>query len=200
MILDSLDPIQAIAPLALAAIGAAPQLLLGAYKAYRGNKAMKDLEKEGFPEQTIDPEILESQKRAERMAKAGFTPEETAAFTMRQQRLANQKYRMATQQAGGSLAGAIQAGINFGDTAADVDFAARDAAMRRTNIRYADTLNQYLQGTRNAIQANKQQWYKERARAASGTLGTGLNEVAGSFGSFATNTLAGYKYKMDEEK
>jgi hypothetical protein len=63
----------------------------------------------------------------------GFSPAEKAAFEQSMARRSNQARRIATDR-NPNLSGAINAGINYGNIQGLLDFAARDAQVRRSLI------------------------------------------------------------------
>lgn len=107
----------------------------------RRSKAKKALrEMEGKMPQYRTPEDIQTQ--AETAIKTGYTPEERASFMQSAARQNLAGYRRATQT-NPNLAGAVQAGINYGGSAVLADFAAREAQMRRQRIReFAGALTQ----------------------------------------------------------
>lgn len=129
--------------------------ILGAYQLYSASEAIDELNKQKLPTltdyQKYDPaELQKSYARAELMAERGFTGAEESVFKANLASSSAGQFRRATDIAGGSLSGSLQAAINAGDTAAINRFAAEDAALRRRNIQYADTIAGRLQAGRQA--------------------------------------------------
>lgn len=103
------------------------------------------LNKQGpTPKFSEDPAMAKSRQRAERLARGGYTPQERAAFESNIQRRYNTADRKIKDTAGGL--GSYVAGVTGANrSAADLQFAASDAALQRENIRYADRFAENLQ-------------------------------------------------------
>ncbi len=119
-------------------------LPLDIYRSISADRALKKMHKTPFPEFKETDSMRESRMRANDMASYGYTPQERAAFDSRLGRSQNDAYSKAMAVAP-TLAKAILAGINYTNTGAINDFSARDAALHRDNIRYADKFSQELQ-------------------------------------------------------
>jgi hypothetical protein len=91
-------------------------------------------------------DALTIQREAEAGVKNGFTPEEAANFQSGLTRTNNAQYRRATDM-NPNLAPAIQAGINYGNVAAQNQFAAADAQLRQSKV---DRLTNQITGQSNA--------------------------------------------------
>lgn len=70
------------------------------------------------------------QNEAERRITSGYSPSEVANFQQSLNRRSNAAYRLATDR-NPNLSGAINAGINYGNIGARLQFAASDAQLRR---------------------------------------------------------------------
>lgn len=109
-----------------AAIGTGIGLVDTLVRSRKASRLLKKLEKQGMPQYRSVQDI---QREAQTTAK-GFSPEEMAKARGDIARQASAGYRMATQT-NPNLAGAVQAGINYGTVGQYGDLAARDAMMRR---------------------------------------------------------------------
>lgn len=109
-----------------AAIGTGIGLVDTLVRSQKASRLLKKLEKQGMPQYRSVQDI---QREAQTTAK-GFSPEEMAKARGDIARQASAGYRMATQT-NPNLAGAVQAGINYGTVGQYGDLAARDAMMRR---------------------------------------------------------------------
>lgn len=120
-----------------------------------------------------------SESRAERMAQQGYTPQERAAFETGQARKFNTARQNVLDQSGGSLASAINKGLNAANVFDQNQFAASDAALRRQNIRYADqfAMDRQRMSEANVNMANqykmaKEQSYGQAMQAGIGNIGS----------------------------
>lgn len=99
------------------------------YKAIDAQSRKKKAER-GLKELAKFQPRYKTLEESEAAIRTGYSPEEKAAFQAQSARAKQAAYTRATQT-NPNLAGAIQAGINYGDISAQQDFAARDAALRR---------------------------------------------------------------------
>lgn len=134
-------------PLAAALIPAALKAGTGIYQSVKASNALKNLGK--MPEYSISPELQNSYNRAERMATQGYTPQEAAAFSQRLARNNNTSFQRGITLGGGSLAKALNSAVLSNNIDAQLGFAANDASLRRSNIRYADSVGSEVSGQRN---------------------------------------------------
>ena len=156
---------------------AGAQALFGLYQTLKGRKELKKLDKnrpEGF---TITPELQKSYARAEQMAQDGYTPQEEAAFQANLQRQSNAAYNRSFAFGGNTMAGAIQAGLNFQNTAALNQFAANDASLQRQNIRYADQRGDAITQQRNRIAGQELNDYAAQQQMWGQTMQSGINNM-----------------------
>ena len=118
-------------------------------KAYRAHKQLKELQKQEMPNYAITPEMQHAYSRAEGMTNRGFSGAEEAAFKANLGQSSNTSYRQALDQSGGGMSQAILGGLNSRNVGALNQFAGQDAALRRQNIQYADSLAGQLQNQTN---------------------------------------------------
>lgn len=118
-------------------------------RAYKAHKAQKELQKQERPNYSISPEMQNAYQRAEGMTSRGFTGAEEAAFKANLGQSTNTAYRQAMDQSGGGMSQAVLGGLNARNVGALNQFAGQDAALRRDNIRYSDSLAGQLQGQTN---------------------------------------------------
>lgn len=116
------------------------------------------------------PEFKKSAARAADMAKSGFTQDEINAYMLNESRLNNTRYTKGVQAGGNNLANQVQQGINYGSMKSLLDFAASDAALKRRNVRYADTFA--LESQRRAdMNTQRAMKLRDAKRAAIAQLG-----------------------------
>lgn len=151
---------------------------IGALQAIQGFSALNKLQGQALPMYSEDPEMKASRLRAQGMANQGYTSAETAAFNNRANATDNQRYNLATNVAGGNAAGAINAGIQYGNINRELGFAAQDAQLRRQNMKYADSFSTHLQRLRDANTSYMQQRRAQQENAAGGAVQAGINNIA----------------------
>ena len=111
-------------------IGAGVGLVDTLIRTQKANKLIKKLERQGMPQYRTVQDI---QREAQATVKSGFTPEETAQARGDIARQAAAGYRLGTQT-NPNLAGAVQAGINYGTIGQYGQLAAQSARMREQKI------------------------------------------------------------------
>lgn len=126
---------------------------------------------------TISPEIGNAYNRAESMAREGFTGEEEAGFKQNLARSNRLRLQRGLDAGGSGLAGAVNAGINSTNIGALNEFASSDAALKRKNIQYADTLAQAIQHQRNLQTQNLNREREMKQQAYGGALKSGLENI-----------------------
>lgn len=122
-------------------------------------------------------EMRAARSRAAQMAQSGFTPAEKAAFKQSLAATGNTAYRRGVDLAGGSLAGALRAGINAQQLNAQNQFAGQDAQLHRQNIAQSNSLEQGYQGLKNAQVDQQRQVAQQQAAAASQSINSGLGNM-----------------------
>lgn len=165
-------------------IVAAPALkaAAGAIQSVGARRRRRELgERKGF---SISPEMERSYQDALREAEFGFSPEETSAF---QQRMAQNRQSILNRGqmvGGGGVAQALNAAVLGGQIGAELDFASRDANLRRVKRQYADQRGDVISTQRNRIDADRLAYRDavERALGAAGSQGRtniveGLSEL-----------------------
>ena len=165
-------------------------IAMGAYQMYNADKALKALNKQPLPtlsNYNMSPEIQSSYNRAEGLTNRGYTPEEEAAFKQNIAENRNAAYRNATDMSGGSLSGAISGVLNAQKLGAYNQFAAEDAALKRRNIQYADSLARALQAQQNmhvqGIREYESMLYQRRLmteQALAAAKSQGMQNIANS--------------------
>lgn len=154
-------------------------LVLGLINTYVGLKGLNKLKKEPAPQFAETPEMAASRRRADEMAKSGFTPQEKAAYEQRLARSQNTAFQKSVDRAP-NLSQQILSGINYTNIAAQNDMAMRDAELMRNNIRYADTFSKYLQELNNKNVANQIQQRDNAMKAYGQAAQSGMSQL-GSF-------------------
>lgn len=134
-------------PLAIPIAAAGAKLAFGAYQTYNANKRLKNLG--AMPEYELTPEMINSQKRAERMARTGYTPQESASFYQRLARGNRTAFQRGLSIGGGGISQALNSAVLANNIGANLDFTANDAALKRRNIQYADQRGDVITGQRN---------------------------------------------------
>lgn len=120
------------------------------YGAVEANERKQEAKRDIEALKKIQPKFKTGEQlytEAENAVPFGYTPSERANFQQAMARRSNQARRIATDR-NPNLAGAINAGINYGNIQGELGFAASDAALRRQKV--MDYLN------RSAAQSNAQ--------------------------------------------
>lgn len=156
----------------------------------RAGKALKELNKQPLPTLTDYQTLVElrgAYSRAEDLAKQGYTTAETNAFKQNLAQNRTAAYRKATDMSGGSLSSAIGGVLNAQNVGAYNQFAAQDAALKRRNIAYADSLARALQSQQNlqtqGIREYERLLFARRQQAEANLAlarSQGMQNVAGS--------------------
>lgn len=157
----------------------------GFYEKSQAEKGLRSLVKpQGF---NVTPEQQFSYNSAQKSAQSGYSGAEKAAFQNNLSRQNNTQYNKAMTYGGNTLAGAITAGINYGNNRALTDFAANDAAQHRANIRYADSRGDAISAQRNRQTQLENQNYNEAQRAYGGAIKSAKENIWGSLNLFAAS-------------
>jgi hypothetical protein len=143
------------------------------------DQAKKDAKK--ADEMFVDsPEFKKSAARAADMAKSGYTQDEINAYMLNESRLNNTRYTKGVQAGGNNFANQVQQGINYGSMKSLLDFAAGDAALKRQNVRYADTFALESQ-RRSDMNTQRQMALRDKERdAIAGLANAGVQNVTSS--------------------
>lgn len=128
------------------------------------------------PEFSLTPGMQKSISEANNMRGMGFTAPEMASAENSIARGENTGYQHAVDQAPG-LASVIQAGLNYSNTQAKLGLAAKDAALHRENIHYADAMNQEEQRIQNMNTQAKLSAWNRGQQAYGEAVKSGLNNV-----------------------
>jgi len=123
--------------------------LEGIYSLFTGLNAMKNLHKEKFPLQSEDPQMRASRERANIGARYGFSPQEKAAWMQQNASNINTQTQRAMDASGGALGRVIAGTQNISNQKSLGDFAQRDAQLKLSKERYADSFSQNLQNIAN---------------------------------------------------
>jgi hypothetical protein len=163
-------------PFPVMAALAGAQALYGIYQSERARKQAEAMKEPGGYE--ITPEQRTAYERAQEMAKSGYTPEERGQFMQNIAQQQNLGYQRAMRGAqGNQWAGAVLAGVQAPKYGAMADFAARDAALRRQNIRYADQLGADISAQRNRETSRAQSEYSLLQQAYGQARKQGIQNV-----------------------
>lgn len=111
-------------------IGAGVGLVDTLIRTHKANRLIKKLERKGMPQYRTVQDI---QRESQATIKSGFTPEEMAQARGDIARQAAAGYRLGTQT-NPNLAGAVQAGINYGTIGQYGQLAAQSARLREQKI------------------------------------------------------------------
>lgn len=163
---------------ALALLGL-PDAILGGFQAYNAHQALEQLQKKPKPNYTISPELQTAYNRAQQMSNRGFSGGEKADFDSNLAMENAAQTRNLQNQAGGSLAGSIFAGIQGRNIGALNKFASEDAGLQRHNIQYADSLGQAVQGQRNMATNVDIQRRTQQEQALGGAMAKGTENLVG---------------------
>lgn len=180
--------------LAKGALFATPILgkaVYGFYQNHEAEKGLKELNKTPYPTYLTGQQVNE---QANAMNPTGYTAAERANFFGALARKNNAQYRLA-KDSNPSLSGAIQAGINFGNTGALLNFSGQDAAIRRNNLSRLESLirGQANLNTGSQIQRRQQQEqaYGQAAQAGIQNIATAGDELLNVGMAFATGGFGG---------
>lgn len=183
--------------LATAAIPTVANIIGGGIRAYKANKALKNLQGQPMPQYSLSPQLSNAYAMAQKNVNnaQGYTPEETAAFTQNLAMNNNAAFQRAKDIGGGNLSSAIGAGINYGNIGALNKFAASDAALRREtqmqNQGQLYNLAGQLQNQQNLADQAKIQQRMQLESAYGQALQQGLGQIQNAPGQFASIYTAG---------
>jgi hypothetical protein len=158
-------------------IAALSSLVLGGIQAGTGLAGLNEIGNTPDPEFSQTPGMTNAYNRAEGMANQGFTPAEIAAFAQRMAGSRAGAFRRGAELSGGQLAGALNRGLQAQQFGVESQFAAQDAGLRRTNMRYADSLAQALQNQQNMGTQSQIGRRNQQEQAYGGALKAGLNNM-----------------------
>lgn len=145
-------------PVIAASVVGGVQALQGGYQAYQGYKGLKNLSNKPYPQYSLSPQLSSAYNAAQQNAQRGYSPQQTAAFQSELAQNNNAQYQKGVDRAGGSLSGAIQSGINYGNIGALNKFASNDASLQAQHQNTAYGLAGQIQNQQNmATQAQLQQ-------------------------------------------
>lgn len=119
----------------LSLLGSPGKIIYGIQQSNEAEKALKELNKQKYPSYMTAEQI---NQKAEGLAQ-GYSAIERANFFGSLARLNTQRYRTAVAR-NPTLSGVINAGINYGSTAAIQGFEASGAALRRQNVARLENL------------------------------------------------------------
>jgi hypothetical protein len=173
-----MEPITALAIL----LGYGAKALTGAFQANRARKGLKALRNQPMPQFGITPEQTTSYNRAERLANTGFTGSERAAIGQNIAGASNLAYRRAMDIGGGSGARSIQGALNASGLNAYNRMGADDAALRRRNMQYADTVGRGITNQRNMETQRAFNYRMELERSLGAAKTQGIENIANAFG------------------
>jgi hypothetical protein len=154
-----------MAAITMMAVGAGAQMVDSLVRQSKAKKMLKQMEGKMPQYRTVE----DIQRQAKAMTPGGFEPEQMAQARQDIARQAAGGYRMATQS-NPNLAGAVQAGINYGTISNLTDLAAKDAAMRRQRI---ESTAQMLTGADVRKTGEERQMFLEKSR----TLGDAISQA-----------------------
>lgn len=147
---------------------------------------LKELDKKGLPQFSLTEGMKNSIREADAKRGIGFTPEQMASAENKIIRGQTTGWQKAVDQAP-NLVGAIQAGINYSNEAAQLDLASRDAAIQQSNVRYSDSLRKEEQNIKN-MNTNQEIMDNNRQQAAYGEAGkAGINNLMYGVASLTSN-------------
>lgn len=135
------------------AVAAAVALAGLAYGVYNSEtqkaQAKEGLNKQKFQNFSVSPELQGAYQRAQAMSQFGFSPAEKASFRQNKAQDINTQAQRALDIGGGNMARTISKLGQISNLQSENQFAAQDAAIKRQNIKYADSLAGALQGEKN---------------------------------------------------
>lgn len=149
----------------------------GAFQSALAITKLLQLQKQGVQEFTPGAPLMKAYGRAVDMANAGFTPQETAAFIDNLYKNNATQYRLAVGRSGGSFAGQVQGGIDYGNVSAFGTFATNDAMLHRKNIGIENALAGELQNIQDKNTQAKISAHMAEQNAWGQALSAGINNV-----------------------
>lgn len=155
-----------MAAITMMGIGAGAQIIDSLVRQRKAKNMLKAMEGKMPQYRTV----ADIQREAKAMTPGGFEPEQMLKARQDIARQAAGGYRLATQT-NPNLAGAVQAGINYGTISNLTDLAARDAAMRQQRIQ---STAQMLTGADVRKTGEERQMFLEKSR----TLGQAASQAA----------------------
>lgn len=174
-----------LSPLLGLGIATGVQFLGGMFQKHKSDQALNELARNKPAGYDVTPEQQSAYDRAQGLANSGYTQDEKSSFMQNLARQNNASYSRSFAQGGNTLAGAIRAGINYGNVGALNTFAAQDAQLHRSNIRYADQMGQGITNQRNmntrqnlAEYMQKQQAYGQASKQGSQNMFNAVNTFA----------------------
>ncbi len=173
------------APYASAGLGLA-ELGLGLH-------GLNQLSKQAMPQYLASAQLNTAYNRANKMAEMGYTPEEIAAFHNNLSQSNNTVYQNAIQQGGGNLAGAINAGIQSQNIGALNNFAGQDAALKRSNMQYANSFAPQFQNIQDENTRTALQQRMMREQALGGAANAGLTNLTGALNLYQASQAGNTK-------
>lgn len=153
---------------------------LGLLEAGIGLHGLNQLQKQAMPQYLASTQLNAAHARAQKMAEMGFTPQETAAFHNNLATSNNTAFANATQASGGQLSGAINAGLQSQNIGALNQFAGQDAALKRENMRHADSFASQFQNIQDENTRTALQQRMMREQALGGAVNSGLTNLTGA--------------------
>lgn len=150
------------------------------------NEARKGLNSLVKPQgYNVTQEQNASYTNAQHNALNGYSPQERAAYLSNLAQKNNAGYSRAMKFGGNGLAGAIQAGVNYGNASALNNFAAQDAGLRRSNIRYADSRGDVISQQKNRQTQLENNNYNQKQAAFGNAIKTGKENMWNSLNLFS---------------
>lgn len=179
-------------------VGGNAQTLYGLWLTKKAKKELKELQGQEKPTFETSPELRKSYEDFGSLSTSGgFTPEESASYRNQINRSNTAAYNKALESGGGGLAGAIGAGMNYGNIGAEQQFFSKNAELARDNklrgLQGQQTIAGQLQQLRSMQNQSDLNYRLDTEKALGAAIAGGRNMQLQGFNNFMNSfqTFAG---------
>jgi hypothetical protein len=165
------------------------EMILGIPQMVMGFQQMKQLKNVPRPNFSVSPELQKSYNRAETMAMQGLTAAERAAMETQQAGQIASQVRAGFARTGGNMAGALGVISGMGQSQFTLGLGKMDADVRRSNIRYADSIMRDINQVRMMQQRLDIERDQSRRDSAAALLNMGMQNIAQGISSAEDNVM-----------
>jgi len=158
---------------------------LGLVEGIGGLMGLNNLNKQAFPQFSLNGDLSDYASMTRSRAQQGFSPEETAAFKQNLAQSSNAAYQNATNLGGGSAAKAISAGLAGQNIGALNQFAASGAQLKNQHMQQYGSAASELQQQQNLKTQADIAMRNKLETAYGGALQSGLNNFTGGLSNVA---------------
>lgn len=114
----------------------------------KAKKALAQLQQKEMAKLMADKSLTDVYEKQMAIEEGGYTPEEEAAYKQQINRLNTAKYNQALMSGAGTMAGAVGAGIQYGNVAAEQGLFINEGDIKRDALLNQGTIAQQLQRIR----------------------------------------------------